>query len=154
MDNCTYEKSCKVISDDNISIVCNSDFINNISPNKVMFFDIVLNEDNSIIGDISFYFSASNELEYGGNITYNIEPEYRNKHYATRALKLFKKIIKDVKYEGNKDIYISTVPYDTATQTVAKNNDAYLYFQGRVPENDSLCYLNGIKLVKIYRIQL
>lgn len=144
--------NCKIIGSKDISLVCSSNYMDDI--NRVMFFDIVLNKDNNVIGNISFYFSTSNELEYGGNFTINIEPEYRNKSYGTTALKLFKAVIRGISYNGNKDIFISTVPYDMETEKIVKNNEGYLYFQGRVPEDDSLCYLNGIKLVKIYRIEI
>lgn len=138
----------KIFSSKDISLVCSNYEIKNL-----LFFDIVLNSDNSVIGEISFYFSTSSNLEYGGNFTINIEPEYRNK-YGTNALKLFKNVISGISYDGNKDIFITTLPYDIETEKIVKDNEGYLYYQGRVPEDDSLCYLNGIKLVKIYRIEI
>lgn len=124
------------------------------------YFDIILNETHEKIGDITFtlyennFIFSDNTIRYEGNVSYNIKPRYRSNHYATRALKLLVELIKGNKRSADKNLYISTLPDNVCSQRVAINNGAVLYFEGDVPEKESLNFHDGVKAVKIYKITI
>jgi len=125
-----------------------------ISKSKILEFNIILNCTNEIIGDICLYYYENSDFSYRGNVSYSIDKQYRNKHYATNALNLLKNILQNHKYSGDKNLYISTLPENIASQKVAINNNGILFYDGMVPQTDSLYYINGIKKVKIYKIEI
>ena len=53
-------------------------------------FDIIIKETKEKVGNISFDYSCNYGFTYSGNVSYNIEEPFRNKHYATMALGLLK----------------------------------------------------------------
>lgn len=102
------------------------------------------------IGNISC--ELDKEFTYDGNVSYFIHEKYRQQGYATKALNLVIKLLKEYDNEINKRLYISTVANNIASQKVALKNGADLYFSGEVPKNDDLWVFNRVNEVKIYTI--
>ena len=136
----------QIISDEDISLSKNNntdEYIDN--------FDIILNKTLEKVGRISIYHYNDNYYKYEGNISYEIYEDYRNKRFATKALKLLKIYLQ--KNNINQDLYISTEIDNNYSQKVAIKNGAKLIYEGAVPENEEINYIDGIKNVKIYKIE-
>lgn len=116
--------------------------------------DIILNDSKEKVGNISFNYYSNDNFNYEGNVSYEIKEQFQNNHYATRALELLKTLLKDNNYDKDKSLYISTLKDNVSSQKVAKNNDGELYYEGKVPKNNPLYYIDGVEEVKIYRIKL
>lgn len=143
-----------VISDDSISlswIYTNKD--NNINEQSYVLFDIVLNNTKEVVGNISFDYDNSG-FSYYGNVSYEIKEEYRNNHYASRALSLLRVLLIEHQYKGDKNLYISTVPENIKSQKVIRNNGGNLIYEGEVPEEESAYYIDGVRNVKVYCIDI
>ncbi len=143
-----------VISDEKISLswIC-TDKNDNINKQEFVLFDIVLNDTKEVIGNITFDYDHTG-FSYYGNVSYEIKYEFRNNHYATRALSLLKQVLKNNEFSGDKDLYISTVPENIKSQKVIQNNNGNLVYEGPVPEYESIHYIDGVKEVKVYRIDM
>lgn len=99
-------------------------------------FDIILNDTKEKIGYIEFDFNYDVTSKYNiGNVFYGIHDEYRNKGYATRALKLLKKYIQDAKLDFNKDLYFYVNYHNEASKKVILNNGGEIIEQGNPYEN-------------------
>lgn len=114
---------------------------------------IILNKTKQIVGQTSFNY-YQNGFTYRGNISYYIDEEFRDNHYPTMALGLLKKLLKDNLYTGDKDLYISTKLENYKYQKVILNNNGELFYNGKVPEDDSLNFIDGVKEVKVFRIKM
>lgn len=113
-------------------------------------FEIVLDETKEIVGEIDF--QLGKKFEYAGNVSYAIREQFRNQHYATNALKLLIELVGHNESDVDKSLFIAVKPVNVASQKVALNNDATLIYDGDVPKEDSLYYIDGIKQVKVYKI--
>lgn len=125
-----------------------------INQNFDEFFDIVLKATMEKVGEISFDYLCDSGFSYGGNVSYEIDKDFQNQHYATMALSLLKDLLKSNEFEGDKDLYIATLPDNIYSQKVAKNNNGVLCYDGKVPENECLYYIDGVKKVKVYKISI
>ena len=144
-----------VIKDDMITLSWPCRFgETDINKRKYEFFDIILNDTKQVIGQISFDYQTAEGFTYEGNVSYNIKDEFRGNHYATRALALLKKLLKQNLFDGDKDLYVSTKPDNYKSQKVTINNNGELVYKGSVPEDDSLSYIDGVKKVNIYKIKM
>ena len=57
-------------------------------------------------------------------------------------------------YSDNKDIYVAILPDNEFSQKVAVNNGGNLYYAGAVPKTDSVYYIDGVREVKVYKIEI
>ena len=145
------EKYFPIISDDLLTLSSNYCDIYKIRYAK---FQIILNETRESVGQISFEYSNNGGFSYGGNVSYDIKPEFQNKHYATKALHLLKIFLTNHKFKGDKDLYIATTIDNAASQKVATNNEGTLIYDGTVPKNEFIRIIDGIKKVKVYQIKI
>ena len=144
-----------IINDDLITLSWPIRFNNDdINKNNYATLDIALNETREKIGQISYYYSDRIHFNYGGNVSYEINKDFQNNHYATRALTLLKNVLTKNEFKGDKNLYIATLPENVMSQKVAKNNDGKLIYDGEVPEENALNYIDGVKNVKIYCIKI
>ena len=125
----------------------------NVNQSRFECLDIIIKETMENIGSISYNYLSSG-FTYGGNVSYNIEKPFRNKHYARMALGLLKDLLRYNEYTGDKDIYVATLPNNDFSQRVAINNGGNLFYAGAVPEDDSVYYIDGVKEVKVYKIEI
>lgn len=143
-----------VISDGELSLSwVYSEKDKELNKQKYVLFDIVLNDTKEVVGDISFDYGNAG-FSYVGNVSYEIKRKYRNMHYATKALSLLKKVLQNHEFEGDKDLYISTVPENIKSQKVIQNNDGNLIYEGPVPNEELIYCVDGVKDVKVYRIDM
>ena len=143
-----------VISDENISLSwIYSEKDKDLNKQNYVFFDIFLNDTKEVVGNISFDYNNGG-FSYCGNVSYAIKEQYKGNHYATTALKLMKELLKNNEYDGDKDLYVSTIPTNIKSQRVIENNNGYLIYEGSVPEDESIFFIDGIKEVKVYRINI
>lgn len=110
-----------VINDDIISLsVSNVVSASEINDRSFECFDIILNETKEKIGNISFdYYTPKHEF---GNVSYEIDDQFQNKGYATRALKLLVNLLKNNNYKGDKDLYFWVSYYNEYSKKVVLNN--------------------------------
>lgn len=125
----------------------------NVNQSSFECLDIIIKETMENIGSISYNYLSSG-FTYDGNVSYNIEKPFRNKHYASMALGLLKDLLRYNEYTGDKDIYVATLPNNDFSQRVAINNGGNLFYAGAVPEDDSVYYIDGVKEVKVYKIEI
>lgn len=156
-----HDRFNPIISDDVITI--SKMFVKDnydVSKETDQFFDIILNSTGEIIGELTFtlyknnFISDDNQIRYSGNVSYKIKDRYSSNHYATRALKLLVEIIRNNSCDVDKSIYVSTEPSNIASQKVAINNGAKMFYTGIVPDNNSLRTIDGVQEVNIYRIKI
>lgn len=126
----------------------------NINTKSRTTLDIILNSTREKVGEITFNYHNNIKNNYTGNVGYHITKEFQHNGYATQALALLKKLLRNNTYPGNKDLFLSISPENIYSEKVALNNEGELYYEGKVPENDPLSRHSGITKVKIYRIKL
>lgn len=113
--------------------------------------DIILNDTREKVGEITYNYTLDSGFNYGGNVSYEITEQFQNHHYATRALRLLKELLKNNHYDGDKDLYVSTRPENLKSQKVIKNNNGKLVYEGEVPMDACLI---GVNKVRVYRIEV
>lgn len=144
-----------VISDDELTLSWKNRFNElDINDEEEAIFDIILNETREIIGKISFDYFFKSGFSYSGNVGYSIKYRFQNKHYATKALKLLRTLLLSNKYSGDKSLYLATKIDNIRSQKVILNNGGNLIYDGKVPINESLNFMEGIKKVKVYKIDI
>lgn len=150
----SYDKLNPIITDGLISLSCRSkEAMNNINDSMCQFFDIILEDTKENIGYILFHY-YERKFNYEGNVTYLIYEKFRNNHYATKALNLLKKILKNNKFDGNKDLYIATKTDNNYSSKVALNNGAQLIYEGKSPIDDKYDFIEESQNVKVYKIKI
>lgn len=143
-----------IISDEEITLSSNRySSIDSVNSKKNCALNIILNDTKEKVGQITFNLT-NDGFTYNGNVGYEIKEEFRNKGYASRALKLLKEVIKTNNHVGDKDLFISTTPNNIGSQKVAIKNAGELIYDGEVPENNSLNYKYGMDKVKVYQIRM
>lgn len=143
-----------IISDEVITLSSNRySSIDTVNDKKVCSFNIILNNTKEKVGEITFNLKKDS-FTYDGNVGYEIKEEYRNKGYASRALRLLKEVVKTNNYVGDKDLFIATVPDNIYSQKVAENNEGVLIYDGEVPKKDIFNYKYGVNKVKVYQIRM
>lgn len=117
-----------IISDDVISL---STYVKDINGVKRQFFRIILKDTDEYIGFIKFDYNLDvNSEDSYGNIFYKIWTQYQNKGYATRALKLLKKVVENNQIECNKDMYFWVDYYNKYSKKVILNNGGEVLREG------------------------
>ena len=131
----------------------NNEGENNINDVKEAYFDIVLNETNETVGNISFDYNFNKRKDgvYFGNVAYEVYPVFRNKGYASRALKLLKEVVK-TNGVFDRDLYISVKESNIYSKQVALNNGGKECFSGDIPM--SVRYADDERSINIYRIKI
>ena len=111
----------------------------------------MLNSTEQIVGSISLDLSILDANFYNGNVAYRIDPEFRHRHYATRALNLLRKLVLEYKIET--ELIISTDEANKSSQFVCTNNGAELIYDGELPRNNPIRATN-VNRVKVYNLPL
>lgn len=143
-----------IISDEEITLSSNRySSIDSVNSKKNCALNIILNDTKEKVGQITFNLT-NDGFTYNGNVGYEIKEEFRNKGYASRALKLLKEVIKTNNHVGDKDLFVSTNPDNIGSQKVAIKNAGELIYDGEVPKNNSLNYKYGMDKVKVYQIRM
>ncbi len=126
----------------------------NINTKTRSTLDIILNETLEKIGEITFTFFKTSKNDYTGNVGYHIKEDFTNNHYATEALTLLRKVLKENINTKEKEIILSANKENIASQKVILNNDGELIYDGEVPKTDSVYRNRGVNEVRMYRIKL
>lgn len=144
-------RATKLIEGDNLFLSLGTFKSASSSENNL---DIIKKNTLEVIGQIEFVLQNKNKdnFLYSGNVSYEIYPKYRNNGYATDALGLLKKFVKENLSEYNNDLYISTTRENIYSQKVALNNGAVLYKDTDVPKCEPLYYMGKISHVLVYKI--
>ena len=58
------------------------------------------------------------------------------------------------KYSGDKSLYLATKIDNIRSQKVILNNNGNLIYDGKVPINEPLNFMEGVKKVKVYKIDM
>lgn len=119
---------------------------------KMLHLEIILKETLEKVGKISFNYVG--RCMYEGNVSYEIYRQYQNNGYGKKALALLKELVKDNEEVDDNTLYVATKVDNYASQKVALANGGVLSYNGEVPETESLNYIDGVKRVKIYKIEL
>lgn len=107
-----------------------------------------------IVGSIDASLNKKGEdnFSFYGNVSYKTNEGYQNLGYATASLRALIEYINTLSDEYNKELYIASLVDDLAYQMVALKNGANIYYDGDVPDGESLATLNKIRQIKIYKI--
>lgn len=135
-----------IISDDILSLSARNDDINECSS---VSFDIVLNKTKEVVGRIAY--SNTDKFSYEGNTNYRIEYKYQNNGYATRALTLLKQFLAN---HSKQQLYIAIKPDNIYSIKVAENNGAELIYDGQVPKDEVIYFVDGAKEIKVYKLDI
>lgn len=148
-----------IVNYDRVKVVIDDDILELVIPDFYevslvwMKMAVVLKKTREVIGSIEFNFNQdeSNFYDYKGNVSYEIKREYQKVGYATKALTLLRRYLRDNGKDN--DIYISTESNNESSQRVALKNDGILCYEGTVPKSSVLNFLGKVDKVKIYRIE-
>lgn len=143
-----------IISDGVITLSWRHRKCDNIDFSDEAYLDIIVNETKEKVGFIFFNYKTSSGFTYEGNVGYHINKDFRNNHYASRALGLLKKVLKGNKSTFAKDIYVSIIPSNEVSKKIVLNNGGQMVYSGEVPESNPLNYKDGIEKVMVYKIEL
>lgn len=136
-----------IISDEVITLsVSNEVSALEINDRSFECFDIILNNTTEVIGGISFDYYNRN-LEFG-NVTYFVKEQFQNKGYATRALRLLIKLLKNNNFKGDKDLYFWVNYYNEYSKKVILNNGGEIISGGEfeTKEKTGIPYMLRIKM--------
>lgn len=141
-------KKFKKIEGKNIDLICTN--IYNASENdkyvSTYYFDIVLHGTDIVVGKTDARLGFNENLFYGGNTGYSIDPKYRGNGYAGEAVKLLKNPFKE---NGFNKIIITNNPDNFASIRVCEKLGARLICTLPIPEyNDQ--YLRGDRYKNIW----
>lgn len=121
-----------VIEDDNIALSVRKKNINKIDNLGYRNLDIILKNTKEHVGNIDY--TSSYE------VSYYINEDFRRKHYATNALKLLIKLLK----QKNKDIELTLVALNEISELVIKNNNGK--YEEMIPYTDDYYPMYSIKI--------
>lgn len=114
------------------------------------WWNIILKKNNDFIGKISFRIGNNYHSYYNGNVGYEIDEEFRGKNYALKACKL---ILQVAKYHKITKLHLSCDFDNIASYKTIEKLGARL-IEEIVPPHDYIYYYNGIKLHKIYELEI
>lgn len=110
-------------------------------------FEIVLNSNNEVVGNIRFQHKIDNAT---GNIEYNVFEEYRGNNYAKKALKLFARNVSEI---SDDDIFISILPNNTASIKTAVGAGAIFHQMVEIPKKYKMSEDGKYKYANMYIIK-
>ena len=145
-----------IVKNKKIALSLSSDnFEHNYFDNRnCIKFDIVLQKSKVKVGEIFFDYFLADGFNYSGNVSYYIRSNFRNRGYATEALKLLKEFLCSENFNKNIKILLAIKPTNISSMKVATNNGAKLIYDGEVPDNEPINYIDGAKKIKIYKIDI
>lgn len=110
-------------------------------------YNIVLKETQEIIGEIACI-PERNYFTYDGGIEYKIKDFYKNKGYATKALKLLLEYLSTLDIE---QIFIATEINNIASKRVIAQNNGELILKGYLID-EKIIQAHNIKEVEVYKL--
>lgn len=141
-----------IISDKILTLsIKNGQIFNQINRTDHQDFDIILNDTKEKVGIISLDYKY-NGFSLGGNVSYSIKDEYKNKNYATNALKLLKEILKSNNFNEYKENLMIYNNVDFLN--IIEPNNGELDTENEVFNDTSLYMMDEIKKARIYRMLL
>lgn len=131
-----------VISDGVVSLsLSNKEAVKLSNQRLSQAFDIVLNDTKEKVGNISFNYNRDVKSEDSiGNVIYEVFDQYQNNGYCTRALSLLKKFVKNVEFNGDKDLYFWIWHDNEASKKVVLHNGGEEIEEERYMEKQPYTY--------------
>lgn len=112
-------------------------------------YNIVLKETNEIVGEIACI-PKRDYFTYDGGIEYKIKDFYKNKGYATKALKLLLKYLETLNVE---QLFIATEIDNIASKRVVAKNNGELILKGYLID-EKIIQNHNIDEVEVYKLIL
>lgn len=112
-------------------------------------YNIVLKETNEIVGEIACI-PKRDYFTYDGGIEYKIKDFYKNKGYATKALKLLLKYLEILNVE---QLFIATEIDNIASKRVIAKNNGELILKGYLID-EKIIQNHNIDEVEVYKLIL
>jgi len=114
-------------------------------------YDIVLHDTQTIIGECDARIGYNDNIFYGGNIGYSVNPEYRGHGYAGEAVKLLYKVFQE--NDINK-IYITNNPENINSKRVCEKLGANFLGLFELPADNPMRIEDGESHKNIFEIEL
>ncbi|MBO5096585.1 MAG: GNAT family N-acetyltransferase [Bacilli bacterium] len=112
-------------------------------------YNIILKETNEIVGEIACI-PKRDYFTYDGGIEYKIKDLYKNKGYATKALKLLLKYLETLNVE---QLFIATEIDNIASKRVIAKNNGELILKGYLIDK-KVIQTHNINEVEVYKLIL
>lgn len=145
-----FNKDFFTINGDSLKLELIDTYNGNSQELPFYWWNIVLNNNNTKVGKISFRIGNNYHSYYNGNIGYEVDKEYRGNHYALKACKL---VLKVAKYYNMNKIYL-TCDFDNiaSSKTIEKLGAKYL--EEIKPPKDYVFYYENMPKQKIYELKI
>lgn len=114
------------------------------------WWNIIQKSNNVAVGKISFRIGHNYHSYYNGNIGYEVDEEYRGRHYALLACQL---VLKVAQYHKMGKIYLTCDYNNVASYKTIEKLGANL-IEEVLPPNDYIFYYEGIEIHRIYELAI
>lgn len=114
------------------------------------YYDIYENRTNQCIGKISIRIGDNYHSYYNGHIGYEIDKNYRGKHYSYYAIML---VIKVAKAHEMNSIYLTCKESNIASRKIIEKTNAKLMEITKIPK-DCFFWSVGIEDYYVYTLKL
>ena len=114
------------------------------------WWDIILKQNNAVVGKISFRIGHNYHSYYNGNIGYEVDEEYRGHHYSLLACQL---VLKAVQYHKMDKIYL-TCNYDNIASYKTIEKLGAKLIEEVLPPRDYIYYHEDIEAHRIYELKI
>lgn len=116
-----------------------------------VFYNIVLHDTDTVVGDIDLRLTMNRYMYYYGNIGYNIKKAYRGNHYALKACEMIKIIARDV--YNLSELVVTCNPDNIASLKTIEELGCKYIETVKVPISHEL-YWKGEKVKAIYKVSI
>ena len=107
--------------------------------------------DGHSMGHCVLRVGHNENVYYGGNIGYRVEPEYRGHHYSAKACRLLFQL---AKMHGLDYVIITTTPDNAASQAIIEGLGGELVETAELPPHNDMRLEKGLTHVHIYKFPL
>ena len=103
------------------------------------------------MGHCDLRIGHNENVYYGGNIGYRVEPEYRGHHYSAKACRLLFEL---AKMHGLDYVIITTTPDNAASKAIIEGLGATFVETAELPEYNDMHVERGLTQVLVYKFVL
>ncbi len=114
------------------------------------FYQIYRKPDLAPVGKVSIRIGHNYHSYYNGNVGYEVDPEYRGRHYSSEAVKL---VLPVARFHGMDHIFLTCEEDNVSSYRSMERLGAELVEITEIPD-DWFAWYRGIPRYRIYRLGL